>query len=483
MRFWRRVWHGFKMQIPFDNTYAKLPPQMFTAQLPTPVKAPQMIATNADLAKLLGIDPALLDAPNAAQVFAGNHIPDGASPLAQVYAGHQFGNWNPQLGDGRAVLLGEVVGTDGIRRDIQLKGSGPTPYSRRGDGRAWLGPVMREYLVSEAMHALGVPTTRALAAVTTGERVYREQILPGAVITRVAQSHIRVGTFQYFASRGDLAALKALTDHVIARHYPTAKGPADLLDQVIARYAALIAKWMGLGFIHGVMNTDNVSIAGETIDYGPCAFMDDFHPDSVFSAIDQYGRYAYANQPGIGAWNMAQFATALIPLMPDRDAAITDFTAAVHRMPAIYEAEWLKVFGAKLGIADPIAEDHALITDLLDLMAKDGADFTNTFANLASPQARDQFINRDAFDAWAARWQQRKSDDAAQIMAQANPQIIPRNHLIEAVITAGLDGNDAPFHALLAAVTAPYAPLSEATAPYARAPSKSEQVTQTFCGT
>ena len=266
MRCWRHDWRGSKMQIPFDNTYAQLPAQMYTAQLPTPVKTPQMIAANADLAAILGIDPAALETSEAAQVFAGNHIPDGAAPLSQVYAGHQFGNWNPQLGDGRAVLLGEVIGTDGIRRDIQLKGSGPTPYSRRGDGRAWLGPVMREYLVSEALHAMGVPTTRALAAVTTGEDVHREEVLPGAVIARVAQSHIRVGTFQFFASRGDMTALHALTDHVIARHYPGANGPAELLDLVIARYAALIAKWMGLGFIHGVMNTDKVSIAGETID-------------------------------------------------------------------------------------------------------------------------------------------------------------------------------------------------------------------------
>ncbi|MEL7178807.1 MAG: YdiU family protein [Pseudomonadota bacterium] len=465
------------MHIPFDNSYAQLPPQMYTAQLPTPVKTPQMIAYNADLAAVLGIDAAALDTPEAAQVFAGNHIPDGAAPLSQVYAGHQFGNWNPQLGDGRAVLLGEVVGADGIRRDIQLKGSGPTPYSRQGDGRAWLGPIMREYLVSEAMHAMGVPTTRALAAVTTGEDVYREEVLPGAIITRIAQSHIRVGTFQFFASRGDMTALHALTDHVIARHYPDANGPAELLDLVIARYAALIAKWMGLGFIHGVMNTDNVSIAGETIDYGPCAFMDGFHPNSVFSAIDQFGRYAYANQPGIGAWNMAQFATALIPLMPDREAAIEDFTAAVHRMPALYEAAWLRELGAKLGIAEPVEDDRTLITDLLDLMTKDGADFTNTFAHLNSPQARDQFIDRDGFDAWAARWRSR--NPSSELMAQANPQVIPRNHRVEEVIVAGRNGDYAPFHALLAAVTRPYDPHPD----FARAPSKDEQVTRTFCGT
>ena len=467
------------MQIPFDNTYAKLPPQMFSAQLPTPVKDPQIIATNPDLAKLLGLDHTDLDAP---AVFAGNEIPEGAAPLAQVYAGHQFGNWNPQLGDGRAVLLGEVIGTDGIRRDIQLKGSGPTPYSRSGDGRAWLGPVMREYLVSEAMHAMGVPTTRALAAVTTGEPVYREDILPGAIITRVAQSHIRVGTFQFFAARGDIAALQALTDHVITRHYPEASGPAELLDLVVARYAALIAKWMSLGFIHGVMNTDNVSIAGETIDYGPCAFMDAFHPSTVFSAIDQQGRYAYANQPAIGTWNMAQFATALIPLMSDRDQAIEDFTAAINKMPALYDAAWLGAFGRKIGIADATDQDRALVTDLLDLMASDGADFTNVFANLGTT-ARDQFVDRAAFDDWSARWNSRKAPDAAQIMARANPQIIPRNHRVEQAIQAGVDGDLAPFHAMLQAVTQPFAAVTQDTESFARQPTNDERVTRTFCGT
>ncbi len=464
--------------IPFDNSYARLPGHMFTSLQPTPVKAPEIIATNADLAAMLGID---LGAMDAAQVFGGNSVPDGAAPLAQAYAGHQFGNWNPQLGDGRAILLGEVVGSDGIRRDIQLKGAGPTPYSRNGDGRAWLGPVMREYLVSEAMHSLGVPTTRALAAVTTGEPVFREDALPGAIITRVAQSHIRVGTFQFFAARGDMGALQALTDHVIARHYPDAAGPADLLDLVIARYAQLIAKWMGLGFIHGVMNTDNVSIAGETIDYGPCAFIDDFHPDSVFSAIDQFGRYAYSNQPGIGAWNMAQFATALIPLMDDRDKAIEDFTAAVHRFPPLYEAAWLTTFGAKLGLADPTSDDAQLIADLLDLMAKDSADFTNTFANLGSDKARDQFLDRDAFDAWAQRWGDRAPD--AALMAASNPKIIPRNHRVEEVISAGRNGDLAPFHTLLNAVTQPFADLTGETAPFARPPTTDERVTRTFCGT
>ncbi|WP_106744084.1 protein adenylyltransferase SelO [Yoonia maritima] len=466
------------MKIPFDNTYVKLPAQMYAAQRPTPVQLPALVAFNHSLAETLGIsgDP-------DADIFAGNAIPEGASPIVQAYSGHQFGHWNPQLGDGRAVLLGEVVGKDRIRRDIQLKGSGQTPFSRRGDGRAWLGPVLREYLVSEAMHAMGVPTTRALAAVTTGEDVYREEVLPGAVLTRVAQSHIRVGTFQYFAARQDIQALQALTDHVIARHYPTATGPADLLDQVIARYAHLIAKWMGLGFIHGVMNTDNVSIAGETIDYGPCAFIDGFHPDQVFSAIDQQGRYAYSNQPGIGAWNMAQFATALIPLMPDQDAAIEQFTEAVNRFPDIYLNAWRDVFVAKLGVDNVDDDDTALIKDLLELMATDGADFTNVFAKLADISVRDQFLDRDAFDAWKTRWEVRKSPNAAQIMAAANPQIIPRNHQIEAVIHAGREGDFAPFHGMLSAITRPYAALTDTTEKYARAPTQNERVTRTFCGT
>ena len=467
-----------RQTISFDNSYARLPDRMFTQLSPTSVKTPELITVNRDLAAVLGIDP---DMPDATGIFAGNTIPEGAAPLSQVYAGHQFGNWNPQLGDGRAVLLGEVIGTDGLRRDIQLKGSGPTPYSRNGDGRAWLGPVLREYLVSEAMHAMGVPTTRALAAVTTGEQVYREEILPGAIITRTAQSHIRVGTFQYFASRGDIEALSALTDHVIARHYPDADGPAALLDNVIRNYATLIAKWMGLGFIHGVMNTDNVSIAGETIDYGPCAFIDAFHPDMVFSAIDQFGRYAYSNQPKIGAWNMAQFATSLIPLMPDQDAAIKDFTAAVYRFPPLYEQAWLMQFRAKLGLTDAQENDTTLINDLLNLMAKDQADFTNVFAKLGTSDARDQFVNRDHFDQWNTAWQARNPDLA--LMRHTNPKIIPRNHRVEAVISAARTGDFKPFHRLLDAVTQPYADLNDDTGHFSKAPTTDEKVMRTFCGT
>jgi serine/tyrosine/threonine adenylyltransferase len=316
--------------IHFDNSYARMPQGFFARVSPTPVSEPSLMALNEGLARRLGLDEAWLASPEGVAMLAGNAVPAGAEPIAQAYAGHQFGGFVPQLGDGRAVLLGEVVAPDGARFDIQLKGSGPTPFSRRGDGRAWVGPVLREYIVSEFMHAMGVPTTRALAAVATGERVWREDALPGAVLTRVASSHIRVGTFEYFAVRGQEDALAALTDHVVARHYPAANGPLSLLDHVIARQAETIAHWMALGFIHGVMNTDNMSVSGETIDYGPCAFMDVYHPDTVFSSIDRGGRYAWSQQPQIAVWNLAQLATCLVPLMGEREAAIEAATKSVH---------------------------------------------------------------------------------------------------------------------------------------------------------
>ena len=464
------------LHIAFDNSYARLPDRMFASLPPTPVSAPALIALNVDLAQLLGIDPAQLQSPDGLQVLAGNALAAGSQPIAQAYAGHQFGHWNPALGDGRAILLGEVLGRDGVRRDIQLKGAGPTPYSRSGDGRAWLGPVLREYLVSEAMFALGVPTTRALAAVTTGDVVYREGRMPGAILTRVAQSHIRVGTFQFFAARGDIAALQALCDHVIARHYPGVDGPAGLLDAMMTRQAALIAQWMALGFVHGVMNTDNCSVAGETIDYGPCAFIDSYHPNAVFSSIDQQGRYAYGNQPQIALWNIAQFATALVPLMPDRDAAIDDFTAIINQFSDLYQAQWLARFGHKIGItATP--DDLPLIEGLLTLMARDQADFTNTFRALDTNQARDQFLDRAGFDAWEKLWLARGPDHA--LLARTNPAVIPRTHLIEAAIQAGIAGDLDPFHTMLAAVTAPFAPNDT----YATPPTDENRVSQTFCGT
>ena len=464
------------LHVPFDNSYARLPARMFAALPPTPVAAPALIAVNDDLARLLRIDPVALRSAPGIQMLAGNALADGAQPIAQAYAGHQFSHWNPQLGDGRAILLGEVVGLDGIRRDIQLKGAGPTPYSRSGDGRAWLGPVLREYLVSEAMFALGVPTTRALAAVTTGDIVYREARLPGAILTRVAQSHIRVGTFQFFAARGDIEALQALTNHVIARHYPGVDGPAGLLDAMMARQAGLIAQWMALGFVHGVMNTDNCSVAGETIDYGPCAFVDTYHPNAVFSSIDRQGRYAFGNQPQIALWNIAQFATALVPLMADKDPAIDQFTAIINRFSDLYQAHWLARFGAKIGL-EATPDDLPLIEALLTMMAQSEADFTNTFRALGTERARDQFLDRAGFDAWETLWLARGPDLA--LMARTNPAVIPRTHLIEAAIQAGVNGDLGPFHAMLAAVTMPF---TENPA-YATPPTDANRVSQTFCGT
>ncbi len=470
------------LTIPFSNSYGQLPPRFFTRQAATPVTTPALIAFNDALADRLGITRGA-DA-DMARIFSGNETPPGADPLAQVYAGHQFGGFSPQLGDGRALLLGEVEAPDGTRFDIQLKGAGRTPYSRGGDGRAWFGPVLREYLVSEAMAALGVPTTRALAAVATGEPVFRETALPGAVLTRVATSHIRVGTFQFFAARRDLDALKALFDYTRARHYPDARTPDDLLVAVIDAQAALVAQWLALGFIHGVMNTDNTTLSGETIDYGPCAFIDEYHPQTVFSSIDRHGRYAYDNQAHVIVWNMAQLATCLVPLYDDQDEAVERFTAAVHAMPDKIEAHWLARFGAKIGLSNPTEDDRPLIDDLLDLMAQGGADFTNTFRALAHGTARDQFTDRAAFDAWHSRWQARVASepDAQSLMSQTNPAFIPRNHRVEEMIQAAVAGDFAPFHRLLQVLSNPCTDQPEA-ADLTRPPAPHERVQQTFCGT
>jgi len=477
------------LYIPFDNSYARLPDRFFARLDPTPVKAPGLIALNAPLARELGLDPEELESEDGVQMLAGNRLPEGAEPISQAYAGHQFGGWVPQLGDGRAILLGEVVDRHGRRRDIQLKGSGPTPFSRRGDGRAWLGPVLREYLVSEAMHALGLPTTRALAAVSTGETVLREHPYPGAILTRVASSHIRVGTFQYFAAQGDSEALQALCDHVIARHYPQAGGPLDLLQAVIGAQAALVAQWMGVGFIHGVMNTDNTSVAGETIDFGPCAFMDSYHPETVFSSIDQFGRYAFNRQPDILVWNLAQFATALLPLMgADRNAAIETATEAVHEFVPRFRAAWADVFRAKLGLESREEDDADLAQDLLSAMAEGRADFTNTFRGLAVGTAEAAFANpapyRDWHDRWLARLAREGASpaDRAAALCAANPAIIPRNHLVEQTIAAAVRGDFAPFHRLNAALAQPFEDPVGAI-DLTRPPGPEETVTQTFCGT
>lgn len=466
--------------IRFDNSYARLPGDFFARVDPTPVSAPRLLALNEALAARLGLDADWLRGPQGVQMLAGNQMPQGAEPIAQAYAGHQFGGFVPQLGDGRAVLLGEVLAPDGARFDIQLKGSGQTPFSRQGDGRAWLGPVLREYLVSEFMAAMGVPTTRALAAVATGETVWREDGLPGAVLTRVASSHIRVGTFQYFAVRGNERALAALADHVIARHYPQADGPLALLDQVVARQADTIAQWMALGFIHGVMNTDNMAVSGETIDYGPCAFMDEYHPDTVFSSIDRTGRYAWSQQPQMAVWNLAQLATCLIGLMGDKDEAIEAATQSVHRFAPLYQAAWLRCFGQKLGLDETSDQIMPLTEELLALMARQRADFTRVFAGLQDGRARDEFADREAFTQWQARWQGQNPDFGR--MARANPRRIPRNHQIERIIAAAVAGDHAPFARLLEALTHPRedrAIWDDLALP----PSPAEAVRQTFCGT
>ncbi len=462
----------------FESGYAALPERLFDRQAPVPVAAPAWIALNRDLAEELGIDPAWLASDAALQVFAGNAVPEGATPITQAYAGHQFGGWVPRLGDGRAVLLGELRDRAGQRRDVQLKGAGRTRWSRGGDGRAWLGPVLREYLVSEAMHALGIPTTRALAAVATGEAVQRETALPGAVLTRVAASHLRVGTFQYFAARGDDEALQALADYARARHYPQAEGALDLLRAVVEAQARLVARWMSVGFIHGVMNTDNMTISGETIDYGPCAFMDAYHPVTVFSSIDRNGRYAYTNQPDVALWNLAQLATSLLPLMGERDAAVREATEAVHRFSPIYAGEWLRLFGRKIGLAAARPADAPLIEAFLQGLADHGHDFTNAFRGLADDRTPE------GLDDWAADWRARLSgeDDPHGVMRAANPAYIARNHRVEQAIEAAVAGDLAPFVTLHRLLARPFDEQPDMAA-FRAPPEPHEEVRQTFCGT
>ena len=490
------------VHFPFQNTYAALPANFFARVAPTPVAAPRLIKLNRPLAQHLGLDPDWLDSPEGTEILAGKRVPGGADPIAMAYAGHQFGHFVPQLGDGRAILLGEVIDVDGVRRDIQLKGSGPTPFSRRGDGRAALGPVLREYIVSEAMAALGIPTTRSLAATITGESVMRETVLPGAVLTRVASSHIRVGTFQYFAARGDTEGVQRLADHAIARHYPQAAQAERpyhaLLEGVIARQAELVARWLHVGFIHGVMNTDNTSISGETIDYGPCAFMDHYDPAAVFSSIDEQGRYAYANQPRIALWNLTRLAECLLPLFSDdKDKAIEEAQSVLAEFPGKFTAAYQSGLRQKIGLFTARDGDEALVQDLLDAMAKNNADFTLTFRRLsaaAEDAARDQdvralFADPVAYDEWVVRWRQRTGEEPqtpterAGVMRTVNPAFIPRNHRIEAVIQAAVARDDyAPFEELLAVLAKPYEE-QQAFADYANPPEPHQRVLQTFCGT
>jgi serine/tyrosine/threonine adenylyltransferase len=490
------------VHFPFQNTYAALPANFFARVAPTPVASPRLIKLNRPLAVRLGLDPDRLDSPEGAEILAGKRIPDGADPIAMAYAGHQFGHFVPQLGDGRAILLGEVIDADGIRRDIQLKGSGPTPFSRRGDGRAALGPVLREYIVSEAMAVLGIPTTRSLAAVITGENVMRETMLPGAVLTRVASSHIRVGTFQFFAARGDTDGVRRLADHVIERHYPqlanTERPYHALLQAVIVRQAELVARWLLVGFIHGVMNTDNTSISGETIDYGPCAFMDRYDPAKVFSSIDEMGRYAYANQPRIALWNLTRLAECLLPLFSDdQDKAISEAQTALGEFAETFSTAFQTGLRSKLGLFTAQDGDPALVQDLLDAMAKNQADFTLTFRRLSDAaldpagdsEVRQLFVDPAAYDEWAPRWRQRTSEEpqsAAErqaAMRSVNPAFIPRNHRVEAVIEAAVNRDDfAPFEELVTVLAKPFED-QPAYAAYADAPEPHQCVLQTFCGT
>jgi uncharacterized protein YdiU (UPF0061 family) len=487
---------------PFDNSYARLPERFYARLPPTPVAAPRLLKLNYALARQLGLDPDVLSSPDGVAILAGNRLAQGSQPIALAYAGHQFGGFSPQLGDGRAILLGEVVDQGGVRRDIQLKGSGPTPFSRRGDGRAALGPVLREYLVSEAMFVLGIPTTRSLAAVSTGEPVWREAEMPGAVLTRVASSHIRVGTFQFFAAREDVEALRLLADHAIDRHYPEARTAAQpyraFYEQVIARQANLIAQWMLVGFIHGVMNTDNSSISGETIDYGPCAFMDAYDPSTVFSSIDTQGRYAYINQPRIAPWNMARFGETLLPLLADTsEGALAVANEVLATFQPLYAAALLAGLRRKLGLFTAEEGDSALAEDLLKAMATNQADFTLTFRRLGDAAAdpaqdagvRDQFLDPAVFDAWAVRWRERLArepqDGAARCAAMhaTNPLYIPRNHRVEAVLAAAIERDDyGPFEELMTVLARPFEERPEFAA-YAEPPTDDMSSYKTFCGT
>ena len=488
----------------FDNSYQKLPERFYTRLNPTPVKKPELLKLNLELALQLGIEISEHTKDDLTGIFCGNLIPQGANPIAMAYAGHQFGHFTPQLGDGRAILLGEILDSSGSRVDVQLKGSGITPFSRQGDGRAALGPVLREYLVSEAMHALGIPSTRALAAAITGEPVYRETVLPGAILTRVSQSYVRVGTFEFFAVRGDEKATKILADYVINRLYPhisKEKNPySSLLREVSCRQAKLVAKWMSVGFIHGVMNTDNMSISGETIDYGPCAFMDKYNPKTVFSSIDSHGRYAYQNQPSIAQWNLIQLAESILPLISeDTDKGVKIARDILEEFPKIYEQNYLEEMRQKLGFISPKTEDVELISNLVELMEKNEADHTLTFRLLAQElaplstdfglSARDLFKTPEDFDNWKTRWKKRVALEKnpakilADVICKRNPVIIPRNHLVESVLSSAIeDGNLGPFNEFLDALSSPFDNKLFGTK-YSKLPDPPLASYQTFCGT
>jgi uncharacterized protein YdiU (UPF0061 family) len=472
----------------FDNSYARLPTVLFDPSAPADFPAPKLVIANDALARELGLDISKASAEELAAIFSGQAIPSGATPIAQAYAGHQYGHFT-MLGDGRALVLGEQVTPAGARVDIQFKGSGETRYSRRGDGRAALGPMLREYLVSEAMHALGIPSTRSLAVVATGETISRPGPKRGAVLTRVAASHIRVGTFQFAAGLDDVAALRALADHAILRHDAVLAGSPDkygaFLDAVIARQAALVARWQCVGFVHGVLNTDNTAVSGETIDYGPCAFMDAYNPDTVFSSIDHHGRYRYAHQPAIIQWNLARFAEAMVPLLADDETvAVARANEALERFAPVYRVAWLAGMRAKIGLEREEPEDLALVHDLLSAMQEKRADFTNTFRALSSG------ARPEGLEAWMARWHARVDRDgrsreaAFGAMRAVNPAVIPRNHRVEEALVAAEERDDlAPFRELLAVVSQPFE-LAAAREAYAEpAPKEFSEFYCTFCGT
>ena len=477
----------------FDNSYARLPKSFHTRVNPTPVAQPRLVLFNRPLATELGLDPAAFTGPDTAAIFTGNELLPGSEPIAQAYAGHQFGNL-VRLGDGRAILLGEHQTPAGKRFDIQLKGSGPTPYSRRSDGRAALGPMLREYLISEAMHALGIPTTRSLAVASTGEPVFREQTLPGAILTRVAASHIRVGTFEYFAAIGDTDALRVLADHTLRRHFPDraeAEHPAlGLLEEVMERQASLMAHWMRVGFVHGVMNTDNMALSGETLDYGPCAFIDAYDPAAVFSSIDHHGRYAFGQQPSIAAWNLARLAEALLPILhPEPDTALTRANEAIESFSGRFQRHWLAAMRAKLGLFSAEPEDASLIEELLHALHQSRADYTHTFRNLRPAAAPEPTAPGDtAFTIWHRRWTERLArqpqpfTEVTRLMHTHNPAVIPRNHMVEAALAAAAGNDLAPLERLHAALANPY---DEASQPAAllNPPPPGTAACRTFCGT
>lgn len=482
-----------KIGFNFDNSYAMLPEHFFTRMAPVSVRQPRIVVINNILSQELGLDIENLSEEYLASLLSGNILPEGSDPISQAYAGHQFGHFT-YLGDGRAHLIGEHNTPDGRRVDIQLKGSGKTPYGQRADGRAALGPMLREYIMSEAMHALGIPTTRSLAVVTTGELVYRETTLPGAILTRIASSHLRVGTFEYFLAKNDTNGLKTLADYTIARHYAKAKQSDQpyltLLKMVIEQQSNLMVHWMRVGFIHGVMNTDNMVLSGETIDYGPCAFMDAYDPETVFSSIDYMGRYSYANQPIIAQWNLARFAETLFPILHENiDKAIQLAEEAVNEFPALFQNKWQAMMRAKLGLFGKQRDDNKLFSDILDWMHQQNADYTNTFRDLSSEEkSTGKLYDSKAFQDWYERWQVRLKENntplksSLDLMNVSNPVVIPRNHNVNQSLDSASNGDIKPFHDLLSVLTEPYKDRSDIRS-FQSLPTESERVHQTFCGT